>query len=235
MELETEAALETPLIEVEDLRKTYFMDQRPLEVLKGISLSVAAGEMVALVGKSGSGKSTFLHIAGTLDAPTSGSVRFEGLDLFDQTEDELARFRNGTVGFVFQSHHLLPEFTAIENVMMPALVQRRGVDEAQQRAVELLEAVGLGHRVRHRPTELSGGEQQRVAIARALVLRPRLLLADEPTGNLDDATGEEIFQILLDLNAAEGTSAIIVTHSERLAARMPRRVRLSNGQLVTEA
>jgi lipoprotein-releasing system ATP-binding protein len=224
-----------PLIEVEDLRKTYFMDGRPLNVLNGISLRLERGEMIALVGKSGSGKSTFLHIAGTLDAPTSGRVRFEGQDLFSRTEEELAHFRNGAVGFVFQSHHLLPEFTALENVMMPALVKRRPVPEAERRASELLAAVGLGARLKHRPAELSGGEQQRVAIARALVLQPKLLLADEPTGNLDDATGEEIFQVLLGLNAEHGTSAIVVTHSERLASRMPRRLRLTEGRLAVEA
>ncbi len=224
-----------PLIEVEDLRKTYSMDGQPLEVLKGVSLTLDRGEMVALVGKSGSGKSTFLHIAGTLDAPTSGRVRFEGEDLFAKTEEDLARFRNGTVGFVFQSHHLLPEFTAVENVMMPALVQRRPVGESEERASELLAAVGLGARLRHRPAELSGGEQQRVAIARALVLQPKLLLADEPTGNLDDATGEEIFAVLLALNEAHKTSAIVVTHSERLASRMPRKLRLAEGRLAPES
>ena len=223
-----------PLIEVQELRKTYFMDGSPIEVLRGVSLTLQRGEMVALVGKSGSGKSTFLHIAGTLDSPSSGRVRFEGQELFARTEEELARFRNGTVGFVFQSHHLLPEFNALENVMMPALVQRRSMVDAEKRAMELLSAVGLGARMKHRPAELSGGEQQRVAIARALILRPKLLLADEPTGNLDDATGEEIFQVLLQLNAAHGTSAIIVTHSERLASRMPRRLRLTEGRLATD-
>ncbi len=224
-----------PLLEIEDLRKTYFMEGRPIEVLRGVSLQLQRQEMVALVGKSGSGKSTFMHIAGTLDAPTRGRVAFEGEDLFAKSEDQLARFRSETVGFVFQSHHLLPEFTALENVMMPALVQRRPAGEAEKRALDLLEAVGLGPRVKHRPTELSGGEQQRVAIARALILKPRLLLADEPTGNLDDATGEEILRVLLELNASQGTSAIVVTHSERLAARLPRRLRLAEGQLVSDA
>jgi lipoprotein-releasing system ATP-binding protein len=224
-----------PLIEVDSIRKTYSMDGRPLEVLRGVSLSVARGEMIALVGKSGSGKSTFLHIVGTLDSPTSGSVQFDGQDLFSKSEDELARFRNGTVGFVFQSHHLLPEFTAVENVMMPALVQRQATADSEKRAQELLAAVGLSARMKHRPTELSGGEQQRVAIARALILKPQLLLADEPTGNLDEATGEEIFNVLLGLNSEYGTSAIIVTHSERLASRMPRRLRLAEGQLVPDA
>jgi lipoprotein-releasing system ATP-binding protein len=223
------------MLEIENLHKTYEMDGKPVDVLRGVSLTVQEGDFVALVGKSGSGKSTFLHIVGTLDSPSQGTVRFGGDDLFDRSEDQLARFRNDTIGFVFQSHHLLPEFTALENVMMPALVARKATAESEKRATELLEAVGLGHRVRHRPTELSGGEQQRVAIARALILKPRLLLADEPTGNLDDATGEEIFRVLLELNQKQRTSAIVVTHSERLAARMPRRLRLAEGRLVDEA
>jgi lipoprotein-releasing system ATP-binding protein len=222
-----------PLLQIENLHKTYTMEGKPLDVLQGISLTLQEGDFVALVGKSGSGKSTFLHIAGTLDAPTRGTVRFRGEDLFAKTEDQLARFRNGTIGFVFQSHHLLPEFTALENVMMPALVQRRPMAESEKHAIELLDAVGLGSRRRHRPAQLSGGEQQRVAIARALVLKPRLLLADEPTGNLDEATGEEIFQVLLDLNRRQKTSAIVVTHSERLASRMPRRLRLAEGRVVS--
>jgi len=226
-------ALQPPLLQVEDLHKTYWPEGRALHVLRGMSLVLEAGEMLALVGKSGSGKSTFLHIAGTLDSPTSGRVRFRGDDLFARGETELARFRNRTVGFVFQSHYLLPEFSALENVMMPALVQHRRRPEAEDEAARMLQAVGLGGRLRHRPTELSGGEQQRVAIARALVLRPRLLLADEPTGNLDDATGEEIYRVLADLNERHGTSAVVVTHSERLASRLPRRMRLVEGCVET--
>lgn len=225
---------QTPLLEVEDLHKFYEMDGRPLKVLDGVSLSLHAGEMVALVGKSGSGKSTFLHLAGTLDSPTSGVVRFQGDDLFARSEAQLARFRNEQVGFVFQSHHLLPEFTALENVLMPALIRRAAAGPAEKRARELLAAVGLADRMRHRPTQLSGGEQQRVAIARALVMKPRLLLADEPTGNLDDATGEEIFRVFVELNREYGISAVVVTHSERLAARLPRRLRLAAGRLVDE-
>lgn len=223
-----------PLLDVQDLYKVYEMDGRPLTVLSGVSLSLMPGEMVALVGKSGSGKSTFLHVAGTLDAPTAGVVRFDGEDLFARTEAELARFRNEQLGFVFQSHHLLPEFTALENVLMPALIRRAPHAPSERRAKELLASVGLGDRIKHRPTQLSGGEQQRVAIARALVLQPRLLLADEPTGNLDDATGEEIFRVLVDLNREFGTSAVVVTHSERLAMRLPRRLRLANGRLVDD-
>lgn len=224
-----------PLLDVEGLHKVYEMDGRPLTVLDGVSLSLMPGEMIALVGKSGSGKSTFLHVAGTLDAPTKGRVRFNGDDLFARTEAELARFRNEQLGFVFQSHHLLPEFTALENVMMPALIRRAPHGPAERVAKDLLASVGLGDRLKHRPTQLSGGEQQRVAIARALVMKPRLLLADEPTGNLDDATGEDIFRVLVDLNREYGISAVVVTHSERLAMRLPRRLRLANGRLVDDA
>ncbi len=224
-----------PLLQVRNLAKTYDLAGRPIEVLRGVSLTVEAGEMVALVGKSGSGKSTFLHIVGTLDSPTRGEVLFDGNLLFERSEAELARFRNNAIGFVFQSHHLLPEFTALENVMMPALIRRAPREPAERRARELLETVGLAARAEHRPTQLSGGEQQRVAIARALILEPRLLLADEPTGNLDEATGEEVFRALVELNRTQGISAIVVTHSERLAARMPRRVTLANGLLVDAA
>ena len=226
---------QTPLLDVEDLHKTYEMDGRPLDVLSGVSLTLMPGEMVALVGKSGSGKSTFLHVAGTLDAPTKGRVRFLGDELFARSEAELARFRNEQLGFVFQSHHLLPEFTALENVLMPALIRRQPRGPAERRARDLLGSVGLGDRLNHRPTQLSGGEQQRVAIARALVMRPRLLLADEPTGNLDDATGEEVFRVLVELNREYGISAVVVTHSERLAARLPRKLRLAGGRLVPDA
>jgi len=224
-----------PLLEVRDLAKVYDSDGRPLEVLRGVSLDLMAGDLLALVGKSGSGKSTFLHLCGTLDAPSRGRIAFDGRDLFSRTEAELARFRNTEIGFVFQSHHLLPEFSALENVLMPALVGQGGAARARQRATELLEAVGLADRRHHRPSQLSGGEQQRVAIARALVLEPRLLLADEPTGNLDDATGQEVLEVLLELNRTRGISAIVVTHSERLASRLPRRMRLRNGLLADEA
>ena len=223
----------TPLVEVVDLAKTYEMEGRPLEILRGVSMSLAAGDMLALVGKSGSGKSTFLQLVGTLDAPTRGTVLFEGEDLFARHESDLARFRNEQLGFVFQSHHLMPEFTALENVAMPALVGRR-MKDPDARAKELLDAVGLSHRLHHRPAQLSGGEQQRVAIARALMRRPRLLLADEPTGNLDEATGEEVLRVLLEVNRTQGISAIVVTHSERLASKLPRRLRLSDGLLVDE-
>ncbi|MCM2334822.1 MAG: ABC transporter ATP-binding protein [Anaeromyxobacteraceae bacterium] len=223
-----------PLIKVEGLGKTYLMGGRRLEVLRGLSLEIAAGELVALTGPSGAGKSTFLHVLGTLDAPSAGRVLFEGQDVFALGEEALANFRNATVGFVFQSHHLLPEFTALENVMMPALIRRMARPEAAARAEEMLALVGLAARVGHRPGELSGGEQQRVALARALCLKPRLLLADEPTGNLDPRTAEGIHALLGDLNARLGITAVVVTHNERLAESLPRRLHLTAGRLERE-
>jgi lipoprotein-releasing system ATP-binding protein len=220
-----------PLLRVEGLRKTYLMGDRRLEVLKGLDLEIAEGEMVALTGPSGAGKSTLLHILGTLDAPSAGRVLFRGDDVFARDEGRLAEFRSTTVGFVFQSHHLLPEFTALENAMMPALIRRVSRGEARKRAEEVLGLVGLGERLEHRPGELSGGEQQRVALARALCLRPKVLLADEPTGNLDPGTAEGIHRLLDHLNASIGITAVVVTHNENLASSLPRRLRLSAGQL----
>ncbi len=227
-----------PLVSIRGLVKTYLMEDRPpgqaprrVEVLRGIDLDIQAGELLALTGPSGAGKSTFLHVVGTLDAPTAGQVRFEGRDVFARDEEALARFRNQTVGFVFQSHHLLPEFTALENAMMPALIRRVARGEARRRAEEVLGLVGLAERLEHKPGELSGGEQQRVALARALCLEPRLLLADEPTGNLDPQTAEGIHALLSDLNRRLGLTAVVVTHNERLAAALPRRVRLLAGRL----
>jgi lipoprotein-releasing system ATP-binding protein len=223
-----------PFVRVEGLGKTYLMGERRLEVLRGIDLEIAAGELVALTGPSGAGKSTFLHVLGTLDAPSAGRVLFDGRDAFARGEEELATFRNETVGFVFQSHHLLPEFTALENAMMPALIRRLPRAEARARAEEVLDLVGLSARLGHRPGELSGGEQQRVALARALCLRPRLLLADEPTGNLDPRTAEGIHALLADLNGRLGITAVVVTHNEQLARSLPRRLRLSAGRLERE-
>jgi lipoprotein-releasing system ATP-binding protein len=220
-----------PFVSVRGLGKTYLMGDRRLEVLRGLSLDISAGELVALTGPSGAGKSTFLHVLGTLDAPSGGQVLYDGEDVFARGEEALASFRNGTVGFVFQSHHLLPEFTALENAMMPALIRRLPRAEAAQRAEEVLGLVGLSDRLDHRPGELSGGEQQRVALARALCLRPRLLLADEPTGNLDPRTAEGIHALLVDLNARLGITAVVVTHNERLAEALPRRLRLAAGRL----
>ncbi len=226
------------LLSIRGLRKTYLMEPeaggrepRRVEVLRGIDLDVEPRELVALTGPSGSGKSTFLNLVGALDVPSAGEVRFDGRDLFSLPEPERADFRNAAVGFLFQSHHLLPEFTALENGMMPALIRRAPRAEARRAAQEMLELVGLADRASHRPGELSGGEQQRVALARALCLRPRLLLADEPTGNLDPATAEGIHRLLADLNARLGITAIVVTHNERLAAALPRRLRLQAGVL----
>jgi lipoprotein-releasing system ATP-binding protein len=220
-----------PLLSIEGLSKAYLTGGRPLRVLQDVSLEIAAGEMVALTGPSGAGKSTFLHLVGALDAPTAGRVLFEGSDLASLDENELAGFRNESVGFVFQSHHLLPEFTALENVMMPGLVRRLSRGESRRRAEESLDRVGLSERIGHRPGELSGGEQQRVALARALVLQPRLLLADEPTGNLDPQTAEGIHALLQELNRDLGITGVVVTHNETLAASRGRRVRLVAGRL----
>jgi lipoprotein-releasing system ATP-binding protein len=220
-----------PFIRIEGLGKTYLMGDRRLEVLRGLDLEIARGDLVALTGPSGAGKSTFLHLLGTLDVPTRGRVLFDGEDVFERSEEELAAFRNESIGFVFQSHHLLPDLTALENAMMPALIRRAGRGEARRRASEVLGLVGLSDRLEHRPGELSGGEQQRVALARALCLEPRLLLADEPTGNLDPATADGIHALLRDLNTRLGITAVVVTHNERLAASLPRRLRLSQGRL----
>ena len=218
-------------IEIRDLSKSYWLHGKRIDVLRGLSLDVERGELVSLVGASGSGKSTFLHVLGTLDAPVSGTMTVDGQDVLALDDAALARFRNHTVGFVFQSHHLLPEFTALENVAMPALVQRMERSAALRRARELLERVGLEARVDHRPGELSGGEAQRVALARARVHEPTPLLAAEPTGNLDPVTGEGIHQVLREVNRELGITAVVVTHNEALARSMPRRLRLAGGKV----
>jgi lipoprotein-releasing system ATP-binding protein len=223
-----------PLLSIDQVHKSYWLGEKEIHVLRGASFELRAGEMASLVGPSGVGKSTFLHVVGTLDAPTAGRVAFEGRDAYEMSEEDLAKFRNQSIGFVFQFHYLLPEFTAIQNVSMPALIQRLPNGEAEDRAVEMLKRVGLGHRLDHKPGELSGGEQQRVALARALVMKPRLLLADEPTGNLDEATGEGIHHLLVELNQQLGIAAIVVTHNARFAALLPRRLRLHEG-LVLDA
>jgi lipoprotein-releasing system ATP-binding protein len=218
-----------PALEIRSVFKSYFLHGKRIDVLRGVSMDIEMGELVSLVGASGSGKSTFLHVVGMLDAPAAGEIRFQGVSLFEMDDSAVADFRNRTIGFVFQSHYLLPEFTALENVAMPALIQRQDRPTAIRHARELLERVGLGARVDHRPGELSGGEAQRVALARALVLSPALLLADEPTGNLDPGTGEGIHQLLRDVNRDLGITAVVVTHNEALAKSMPRRLRLVNG------
>lgn len=222
------------LLEVVDLHKTYGSGTTSVEVLRGVNLTVAEGETIALVGASGTGKSTLLHIMGTLDRPSSGTVRFGGEEVFRKGDAALAAFRNSAIGFVFQFHHLLPEFTALENVMMPALIGGARRSDAAGPARELLTEVGLAHRLTHKPGELSGGEQQRVAIARALVLSPRLLLADEPTGNLDMKTSDEVHETLSSIHRSRGITLVIVTHNEKLASRMGRTVRLVDGRIVAD-
>ena len=221
-------------ITIQGLKKSYELDGRHIDVIRDLSMNVDAGEMVAIIGASGAGKSTFLHVLGTLDVVTTGSILIDGIDVTRLAPGPLAAFRNRTIGFVFQFHHLLPEFTAIENVAMPALISGVARPQAERGATELLERVGLGHRLSHRPGELSGGEQQRVALARALVMKPRLLLADEPTGNLDSRTGGDIHALVVELNRERGMTMLVVTHNEDLAARMPRRLSMVNGRLVDE-
>ncbi|MEE8613511.1 MAG: ABC transporter ATP-binding protein [Nitrospirales bacterium] len=222
----------TPLLRVRDLHKSFTLGSQTVEVLKGISLDLNRGEMLAMVGASGVGKSTFLHILGTLDLPTKGTVWYENQDLFQLSEPALAEFRNRRIGFVFQFHHLLPEFTALENTYLPALIQRCPKEKAIEEAMTLLAEVGLAHRVHHKPGELSGGEQQRVAVARALVRSPDLVLADEPTGNLDTKTGETLFNLLKDLKQKRGTAFVIVTHNERLSRQADRLIHIQDGQII---
>ena len=219
------------LLEVRDLYKSYGNGAK-VEVLKGINLSIEAGDTVALVGPSGAGKSTLLHVMGTIDRPSAGKVLFDGQDIFTLSDQPLAAFRNRSIGFVFQFHHLLPEFSALENVMMPLLIGGVKRAQAEEKSRSLLEDVGLAHRVTHRPGELSGGEQQRVAIARALVRSPRLLLADEPTGNLDRRTSEEVHALLYSIQRTTGISLVIVTHNEHLAAGMGRTIHFVDGKIV---
>jgi lipoprotein-releasing system ATP-binding protein len=220
-----------PDLVVQDVTKEFLTRAEPLVVLRGVSLELSAGENLAVVGPSGSGKSTLLHIAGTLDRPTSGKVTMGGEDPFALDEPRLADFRNRRVGFIFQDHHLLPQCSVLENVLLPTIADGPATVESIDRAKELLRRVGLEQRLDHRPAELSGGERQRAAIARALVMRPILLLADEPTGNLDHTTAATVSQLLLELQRQERTMMIVVTHSLELAARMDRRLELDDGRL----
>ena len=219
------------LIRVVDLYKSYYDGLTELPVLKGIDLEVKKAEIIAIVGASGVGKSTLLHLLGGLDRPTEGTIFYEGEDIFALSDQKLDWFRNEEIGFVFQFHHLLPEFTALENVAIPGLISQKKSDVAQDRAKELLDYVGLGKRLAHRPSELSGGERQRVAIARALVNQPKVVLADEPTGNLDQKTSEAVHDLLWTLNDQFNQTFIIVTHNQALAQRADRLVQLVDGQV----
>ncbi len=220
-----------PLVCARDVRKSFDHMGRKLEVLRGVDLDIEAGEVVGIMGQSGAGKSTFLHCLGTLDVITSGSLRLAGEDLAQMSNNKLADLRNINIGFVFQFHHLLPEFTALENVMMPGMIRGLAKKDISDRAQELLAEVGLKERVEHRPGELSGGEQQRVALARALVLNPKLILADEPTGNLDSKTSAQIHDLFFSINRRHGTTIVIVTHNNELANLMPRVVTLRDGRV----
>ena len=221
----------SPLVSTKDVRKSFVHMGRTLEVLKGIDLQIDEGEVASVVGQSGAGKSTLLHCIGTLDIPTSGSISIAGEEITQLNSSRLASLRNRTIGFVFQFHHLLPEFNALENVMMPGLIQNRSRAALEARAQALLEEVGLQSRAAHRPGELSGGEQQRVALARALVLEPKLILADEPTGNLDSATSKQIHDLFFQINKQRGTTLVIVTHNMALADSMPRKITLKDGRV----
>jgi lipoprotein-releasing system ATP-binding protein len=222
-----------PFLEARGIGKTYQVGTMMLTVLRDLDLDVAAGEMVAIVGASGVGKSTLLHVLGGLDRPDRGSVMIAGQDVTALPDAELVAFRNRHVGFVFQFHHLLPEFNALENVMMPMRIARMGSDVSRPRADELLSRVGLAERLTHRPGMLSGGEQQRVAVARALVMRPSVLLADEPTGDLDERTADSLHQLLREMHSAYGLTSVIATHNPRLAAACDRILRLESGHLTS--
>jgi len=219
-------------IEINGLWKVFETVGGRVEALKGIDLNISDGETLAVVGVSGSGKSTLLHILGTLERPSEGKVTYGGENIFKRSDREIAAFRNNEIGFVFQFHYLLPEFTALENVMMPCLIKGIEAEQAKETATEILIKVGLAERLEHRPGELSGGEQQRVAIARAVVLKPKVILADEPTGNLDMDTGDSILDLFLMLNGEYGISSVLVTHNMEIANRLNRRIRLSDGSIV---
>jgi len=219
------------MIILENLSKTFFKDGNKIEVLRGLNLEIKKGESLAILGVSGAGKSTLIHILGTLDHPTSGNISINGMNVFEWNENKMARFRNSNIGFIFQFNNLLPEFDALENTMMPALISGMPKKLAAQKAYSLLEELGLEKRTRHKPGELSGGEQQRVAIARALIMEPEILLADEPTGNLDTETGKKIEDMLLALNRTKGITLIVVTHNPSLADRMSHRIGLRDGRI----
>jgi len=220
------------LVLVKELKKSFKSGDDSLEVLKGLNFSIAKGEMLGVVGASGAGKSTLLHVIGALDKPTEGSVVFNNQDIFKMNKIQLAGFRNKRIGFVFQFNNLLPEFTAIENVMLPAIINKKRKDEAAIEAKRILTEVGLKDRINHRPGKLSGGEQQRVAIARALMNEPDLILADEPTGNLDSKTSEDIYELFFRMNREKGQTFVIVTHNDTLVKKMMRVIKLADGVIV---
>ncbi len=221
----------TPIIAARGLKKRFEQDGRTLDVLRGIDLTIGAGERVSIVGPSGAGKSTLLHCLGTLDLPTEGSLQIAGFDVLKLPRNDLAKLRGTQLGFVFQFHHLLPEFTALENVMMPGLVQRLPRAAMEKKASDLLNLVGLAPRATHRPGELSGGEQQRVALARAMVLEPKILFADEPTGNLDSATSAQVQELFLRISREHGTTLVVVTHDMGLARAMDRIITMRDGSI----
>lgn len=219
------------VIEVEHIVKVYHDGDEPVDVLKDVSFTVARGETVAILGSSGSGKSTLLHTVGGLDSINGGTIRVAGQSLAGMNDKALGQLRNRSLGFVYQFHHLLPEFSALDNVAMPLWIRREDKEESRERAMAMLKAVGLEHRATHLPSQLSGGERQRVAIVRAIVTRPACILADEPTGNLDRKTADGVFELFLSLARSEGTAIVIVTHDESLAARCDRTLRLDAGQI----
>jgi lipoprotein-releasing system ATP-binding protein len=223
-----------PLVTVQNVSKSFLHEGRSVPILRGIDLKIEEGEMLCIVGPSGAGKSTLLHLLGTLDLPSEGRIFYDGEDVTGYSSAKLADFRNRSIGFVFQFHHLLPEFTALENVTMPGRIRGERPAELERRARDLLNEVGLSERLTHRPGELSGGEQQRVALARALIMSPRLVLADEPTGNLDTNTGGAMHELLFRLNATRRTTFLVVTHSRDLADQMPRVVHMRDGRIESD-
>lgn len=223
--------IEAAALRVQDLYKSFSNGDETVLVLDGISFELRENEAVAITGPSGSGKSTLLHLLGALDTPTSGTIEIDGASAFDLEEKDLARFRNRTVGFIFQEHHLLPQYTVLENVLLPTLAFPPAPESAEATALELLERVGLSHRIGHRPTQLSGGERQRAAVARALIQSPKVVLCDEPTGNLDRANADAVAKLLFELHRDAGNVLIVVTHNQELAERFERRLDLTDGKL----